>query len=133
MWLDMLAPHLSGNPLIVVKQHPGERQPRWSLLAERLSGRAEVCEFAPAHQRLPLEVFTGLVGRFTLVTSAFLRVSLNYLHGVSIENPMTDAIVEEYFPQWYGPYIKKTARDQDAYIAALAQWNGKGMLYSGGE
>lgn len=132
MWLDMLAPYLANNPLIVVKQHPGERQQRWRLLAERLAGRADVCEFSPAHQRLPLEAFTGLVERFEFVTSAFLRVSLNYLHGAAIPNPMTDTIVEKYFPLWFQPKMKKIAWQQDAYIAALARWDGKGMLYSKG-
>jgi hypothetical protein len=129
MWLDMLAAYLAGRPLIVVKPHPGERQARWPILAERLVGRAAVCEFAHTHQRLPLEVFTGLIGRFTFVTSAFLRVSLNYLHGLTIPNPMTDAMIESYFPEWFRPHIRKAARDQDGYIAALGRWDGAGMLY----
>lgn len=130
MWLDMLEPYLAGNPLIVVKRHPGETQARWPLLAERLAGRAEVCDFAPIHQRLPLEIFTGLVGRFEFVTSAFLRVSLNYMHGAIIANPMTETIVQTYFPEWFRPQMDKISRSQDRYIAALAGWDRKGMLYS---
>jgi hypothetical protein len=131
MWLDMLAPHLDGHPLIVVKPHPGESQARWPLLAERLAGNADVCEFAPVHQRMPLEIFSGLFGRFTLVTGSFLRVSLNYMHGLATPCPFTVSIIERYFPQWFQVVMKKMTENQDRYIAALAQWNGKDMLHVG--
>jgi hypothetical protein len=133
MWLDILEPHLAGHPVVVVKGHPGEHEElaRWPILAEHLAGRAEVIPFATAHKRMPLEAFSGLLGSFALVTSAFARVSLKYMSGIDIPNPLTDERIRAYFPKWFHPHITKIAQDQDAYIAALRRWSGRGMLYRG--
>jgi hypothetical protein len=80
---------------------------------------------------MPLEAFSGLLGSFALVTSAFARVSLKYMSGIDIPNPLTDERIRAYFPKWFHPHITKIAQDQDAYIAALRRWSGRGMLYRG--
>jgi hypothetical protein len=131
MWLEMLEPHLIGNPLVIIKPHPGETQSRWRLLAPLLSGRAEIVEFPRRYHRVPLEVFSELPGQFTFVTSAYLRVTLKYLHNVDIPSPMTEAVITRTFPDWFRSYISWARESQNRILGALERWDGHGLLYRG--
>jgi hypothetical protein len=124
---DFCAP----DSVIILKAHPGESLPRNEAIRASLGGDFEVVEIDPRFKRYPVELAVSLVRECKVICMSYPRLSLKYLYGIDVIQPMDDAFIERWFaPQFWRSY-KNAVTLYEKPLERLAGWDGRGVLWAG--
>jgi len=130
LYVEILRQNVAAGATVLVKPHPAEHHDR----AEAIRAAAPEYRIATLPRELrryPVELMSALVQRATCICMSYPAVSLKYLYGTEVLQPMTKAVIRKWFPQRVWDSYADALRIYDKQIAALDRWDGKSLLYRG--
>jgi hypothetical protein len=130
MYCSVLEERCEPGSVVFLKSHPGEALPRNETIRERIGGKLEVVELDKRFRRYPIEIWRELVLASTVLCMSYPVLSLKYLYDVDVVQPMDDAFIERWFPEWTWPSYKNAISTYMLPLRALPAWNGKGVLWT---
>ncbi len=131
MYCSMVKEHCDPGSVIFLKSHPGETLPRNQKIKEQLSDDFVVEELDREFKRYPIEMWKPLITQSTVICLSYPVLSLKYLYGVDVIQPMDDAFIEKWFPEWTWASYKNAVTLYMEPLKRLAQWDGQGVLWAG--
>jgi hypothetical protein len=131
MYCTILKEHCTPESVIFLKSHPGENLPRNEAIKDRLSGVFHVEELNRRFKRYPIELWKPLVAQSKVICLSYPVLSLKYLYGVDVIQPMDDAFVEKWFPEWTWASYKNAITLYMEPLKRLNNWDGKSVLWAG--
>jgi len=131
MYCTMLKEYCAPESIIFLKSHPGESLPRNEAIRGRLSGTFRVEELERRFKRYPIEMWKPLVINSKVICLSYPVLSLKYLYGVDAIQPMDEAFIEKWFPEWTWASFKNSATLYMEPLKRLGGWDGRSVLWSG--
>ena len=131
MYCSIIERNCPPGSTIIVKPHPAERLPRHEAIRARLGDRYELIEFDPRFKRYPIEFAARLARECVPIATSYPCLSLPYLYGVNIIQPMTNAFIEEWYAPKIWEFLRRSRAMMDEPRKRLVDWNGKNLLWSG--
>jgi hypothetical protein len=131
MYCTILKERCAPASVVFLKSHPGENLPRNEAIRDRLSGVFDVEELDPKFKRYPIEMWKPLVTKSTLICLSYPVLSLKYLYGIDVIQPMDEAFIEKWFPQWTWVSYKNAVTIYMEPLKRLDGWDGKSLLWAG--
>lgn len=122
--------HCVPGSVVFIKPHPGEQLPRTAAIAAGLPG-FNVVPVDARYARYPVELLKELVARSRSICMSYPALSLRYLYGADMVQPMDAAVIRRWFPQRVWESYKNAIETYDAPAQLLAQWDGISVLWSG--
>jgi hypothetical protein len=132
MYCAIIEQHCTPRSTIFLKPHPAERFRRYDAICTRLADRYELIEFDPRFRRYPIEFATRLARECTPISMSYPSVSLLYLYGVGVIQPMNKAFIEKWYAPKYWDFLRRSRAMMDEPRERLATWDGRSLLWSGG-
>ena len=113
---------------IYIKSHPMQENSKFERLNESLKNFS-LGGLPDYLNEIPLELwpFSEFKGRLVSVGAAAL--SIRFLYGIEVENPLNVQMIEKYFEPELWHLIKNDQDLMNKPVFALASWNGKSVLY----
>lgn len=133
MYCSVVKQHCEAGSLVLLKSHPGESLPRNEAIKEKLSEAFDVEELDPRFKRYPIELWRQLITESKVICMSYPVLSLKYLYGMDVIQPMDDAFIEKWFPRWTWAAYKNAATLYMEPLKKLDGWDGKGVLWAGNE
>jgi hypothetical protein len=130
MYCTVIEASCEPGAVVFLKSHPGESLPRNEELRKRLGTKFEVVELDRRFRRYPIEIWRELVLASTVVCMSYPVLSLKYLYDVDVIQPMDDAFVERWYPEWTWASYKNAVSLYMLPLRALTSWSGKGVLWA---
>lgn len=131
MWCSIIRENCNHGDIIFLKSHPGETLPRNEKITEVLGNVFEIVELDKQYKRYPIELWHDLVINCKIICPSFPILSLKYLYNIDVVQPMTDAFIEKWFPEWTWASYKNSLSLYMEPLKNLAEWDGESVLYSG--
>jgi len=131
MYCAIIEHHCSPRSTIFLKPHPAERVRRYDAIRARLGDRYELIEFDPRFRRYPIEFAARLARECTPISMSYPSVSLLYLYGVNVIQPMSKAFIEKWYAPKYWEFLRRSRAMMDEPRKRLATWDGRSLLWSG--
>jgi hypothetical protein len=132
MYCHMVADHCEPGSVVLIKSHPGVTKPLNEQIAEQLAGKYEVVVMEKKFRRYPIELWKGLVLESTTISMGYPVLSLKYLYGVDVIQPLNNEFIEHWFSPWSWRLFKKNSLS--VYMESLERlpgWDGKSVLWAG--
>lgn len=130
MYCAIIERHCEPGSVIYMKRHPSERLPKGEQVRERLAGRFEVVLLDARWMRYPIEIWEEMVRECRPICMAYPVLSLKYIYGVDVIQPLDDAFIEH----WFDPRQWQWTKDcLDLYVEParrLSEWDGHSLLWS---
>jgi len=133
MYCAIIERHCVPKSVIFLKGHPAERLPRYDALRAKIGHKFDLVDFGERFKRYPVEFATRLVRECIPICMAYPTLSLKYLHGVDVIQPMDRAFIEAWYPQKLWDYLDKANQMMVVPTQRLATWNGAETLWNGAE
>lgn len=131
MYCAVIRERCEPGSVIFLKSHPGESLPRNEQLFSRLESSFEVVILDPKFKRYPIELWRDLIINVTIICMSYPVLSLKYLYGIDVIQPMDDAFVEQWFPEWTWASYKNAVSLYMKPLEKLDTWDGNSVLWSG--
>lgn len=131
MYCAIIEQHCSPRSTIFLKPHPAERFQRYDAIRARLGDRYELIEFDPRFRRYPIEFAPRLARECTPISMSYPSVSLLYLYGVDVIQPMSKAFIKKWYAPKYWDFLRRSRAMMDEPRARLATWDRRSLLWSG--
>lgn len=131
MYCEIIERHCSQGSTIFLKPHPAEWLRRYDAISTRLGDRYELIEFDRRFKRYPIEFAVRLARECTPISMSYPSVSLRYLHGVDIVQPMSRAFIEKWYAPKYWDILRRSRAMMDEPRERLTSWDGRSLLWSG--
>ena len=129
MWRWIIETHCKPGGVVFIKSHPGETLPRNENIKECLKEKYEVYELKEEFKRYPIEFWKELLQSSTVICMSYPVLSLKYLYNINVIQPMDDAFVERWFPEWTWRSYKNSIELYMVPHKRLDAWDGKSLLY----
>lgn len=130
MYCAIINRHCEPGSIIYVKRHPSERFPKVERIQERLAGRNEVVVLNGQMMRYPIEIWDRLVRECRVICMAYPVLSLKYIYGVDVIQPMDDSFIEQWFEPRQWSWTKDSLALYTEPARRLATWDGRSVLWS---
>ncbi len=131
MYCSMVSDYCEPGGVVFLKSHPGETLSRNERITERLAGKYAVVELDKKFRRYPVELWKGLILESTVISTAYPVLSLKYLYGIDVIQPMHPEFIEHWFPQRTWALHKNNLSAYMEPLKRLPQWDGKSVLWAG--
>lgn len=131
LYASLLSERFADGATVIVKSHPAEVFPRARLLAELLKDKFSIVTPPKSLNRYPVELMPDLASRATCVCMSYPTVSLKYLYGIEVIQPMTEDVIRKWFPKRVWRSYLDALRLYKEEAAALDEWDGTSLLYRG--
>jgi hypothetical protein len=131
MYCTILKEHCTPESVVFVKSHPAESLPKNQAIKQQLSGLFQIEELDKRFKRYPIEMWKPLVINSKVICLSYPVLSLKYLHQVDVIQPMDDAFIEKWFPEWTWASYKNSRSLYMEPLKRLAAWDGRSVLWSG--
>jgi hypothetical protein len=132
MYADMVRAHCAPGGVVLVKAHPLEPAGKSAALQAALGGGYEVLELEPRFRRYPIEIWEELLRACSVVSSAYPVLSLKYVHGIDVVQPMDEAFIARWIEPEHQAWARDGLRLYMEPLARLARWDGRSVLWRGG-
>ena len=116
---------------VVLKSHPGETLPRNEAITAALTPDYEVFTIDSRFKRYPIELATELVRECRPICMSYPTLSLRYLYGIDVWQPMDAAFIEKWFPKRFWLSFKDSLLLYDEPLKRLSNWDGTTVLWRG--
>lgn len=130
MYCAVIREQCEPGSVIFLKSHPGEILPRNEKISQRLADDFEVVTLKQKLKRYPIELWMDLITNSTVICMSYPVLSLKYLYGIDVIQPMDDAFIERWFPEWTWASYKNSASLYMEPLKQLEAWDGKSVLWS---
>lgn len=131
MYASVIAKNIEKGGRILVKGHPNETYDRVKPLQEYFGDEYEVIGAPNSLKRIPIELWPSLLTDTRIICMSYPTLSLQYLYGKSVVNPVNDQFLETWFePKLWSSY-KNAHHLYEVPRKKLATWNGRGLLAKG--
>jgi hypothetical protein len=90
-----------------------------------------VIDVGGAFRRYPIELWPDLVTASTVISTMYPALSLKYLYGVEVIQPMDAAFIERWMPPSMWASFKNAVTLNMIPLQRLPGWDGASVLYSG--
>lgn len=117
--------------LIVLKGHPGEKFDRFDGVSQRLGNDFRFIKVPPHLKRIPLELWTDLIEISEFIGFSYSTVSLRYLFGKEVVNPVSPDFIARWFDKVHWESYIASQKAYQIPIHRLETWKGNGPLASG--
>lgn len=131
MYCNIIEQHCLPASTIFLKPHPAEKLRRHDAIHARLGDRYELIEFDTRFKRYPIEFAGRLVRECTPISMSYPSVSLLYLYGINVIQPMSKAFIEKWYAPKYWDFLRRSRAMMDEPRERLAKWDGRSVLWSG--
>lgn len=131
-YADVIRSHASPGAHVWIKPHPGEVMGRQAALAERLAGYCVVRSVRQEFRRIPFEIWAQHLDGIGIIAMQYPALSLKYLLGRHVIQPLDYAKIDLYFPQRIRASYKNALDLNMIPLKRLNAWDGKSPLYCGG-
>lgn len=131
MYCAVVTAHCKAGGVVFLKSHPGETLPRNQRLRERLEGAFEVVELDKRYRRYPIEIWKDLVLAATIICMSSPMLTLKYLYGIDVIQPMDEIFIESWFKEWIWRHHKIGITLYMEPLQKLPAWDGTGVLWAG--
>jgi hypothetical protein len=132
MYSTMVRQYVPSGSVVLVKGHPLEALPRGEGIQRKLKGEYDIVPLAKTYQRYPIETWKELLQRTSrIVCLTFPAISLRYLYGIEVVQPMDEVFIETWFDRWTWDSFKEFRRRLVTTLANLESWDRKSALYRG--
>ncbi|MGE3702691.1 MAG: hypothetical protein AB7G08_28580 [Hyphomicrobiaceae bacterium] len=132
MYLEIIRTNCESGSVVLVKPHPAEAGGVAERLRDVASGEFEIVATSRRFQRYPIEIWTELVRRCTVISAAYPQLSLKYAYGTDVVQPMDEAFISRWIEPGFRSWVRDGLRVYAEPLARLAQWDGSSILWSGG-
>lgn len=132
MYADMVRAHCEPGSVVLVKAHPLEAAGKCAALQAALGAGWELVETEPRLRRYPVEIWDELVHGCTVISSAYPVLSLKYVHGIDVVQPMDESFIRRWIEPAHQAWTRDGLRLYMEPLARLAHWDGRSVLWSGG-
>jgi hypothetical protein len=133
MYCAIIERHCAPESVIFLKGHPAERLSRYDALRAKIGTKFDLVDFGERFKRYPVEFATRLVRECVPICMAYPTLSLKYLHGIDVIQPMDRAFIKAWYPQKLWDYFDKAHQMMAVPTQRLATWNGAETLWNGAE
>jgi hypothetical protein len=131
MYAAVIREHCDQGSVIFLKSHPGETLPRNERISASLAGDFEVVTLDPVFKRYPIELWRDLVSCSTVICMSYPVLSLKFLYGIDVIQPMDEAFIERWFPEWTWPSYRNAVSLYMQPLESLKTWDGASILWAG--
>jgi len=131
LYSESIRKHCPPGSTIIIKPHPGEQFDRTPLLEKNLSGQYKLLKIDPAFKRYPIELFLPILKQSQVISMFYPLLSLKYLYGMDVIQPLSDEMIEKYFDQKFQESYKNAISLNAIPLTRLSNWDGKTLLYNG--
>lgn len=131
MYCDVIRERCERGSIIFLKSHPGETLPRNEQISKRLVNDFEVIALDEKFKRYPIELWLTLISNSAIICMSYPVLSLKYLYGVDVIQPMDDAFIERWFPERTWASYKNSVSLYMEPLRRLPEWDGDSVLWSG--
>ncbi len=132
MYREIVLKYCQPGSAILIKPHPLDTADKVQKIGAALGGDYDVVTIDPRFSRYPIELWDKLLRDSTVVCAAYPMLSLKYVYGIDVVQPMDEEMVE----RWVEPERRKWMRDSlrlyTQPLARLPGWDGRSVLWSGG-
>ena len=131
MNVEIIRTHIPLGSTIFIKSHPSSKFPLAEEIVNHLTNDYNVQILSNEFKRYPLELMEPLFEQSQVIAFSTVILSLNYLFGKEVINPINDSLMKKFFPvrSWYA--IEAHQQWFTGSIHNLATWDGKSILWSG--
>jgi len=131
MWVFTIKERVALGDVVFLKSHPGETLARNEAITDRIGDDYEIVELDKTYKRYPIEIWSDLVLNCRIICMSYPVLSLKYLYNIDVIQPMDDAFIERWFPEWTWASYKNSISLYMEPLIQLTDWDGKSVLYSG--
>jgi hypothetical protein len=130
MYCAIIETNCRNGDVVFLKSHPGESLPRNDRIRERIGGAFEIVALDAKYKRYPIELWEKLITSCRIACMSYPVLSLKYLYGIDVIQPMNDEFIEQWFPKWTWASYKNALSLYMEPLKRLKDWDGKGVLWS---
>ena len=130
MYCAVIRERCDPGTVIFLKSHPGETLPRNERISAILADDFEVVTLDPKFKRYPIELWRDLVSSSTVMCMSYPVLSLKYLYDIDVIQPMDDAFIERWYPEWTWASYKNAIRLYMEPLKRLPEWDGGSILWN---
>lgn len=130
MYCDIVRTHCPPGSTVFLKGHPNESSSRGERIGEILGSDFRVVSLDARFRRYPIELWRRLVHECRVISAAYPVLSLKFIYGIDVIQPMNDAFIERWFPRQVWRWLKDGLRLYMEPLKALHTWDGRTMLWS---
>jgi hypothetical protein len=131
MYVEAITGCCSSGSVVFLKSHPGETLPRNAALAEALTDQFEIVELDSQFKRYPIELWYQLIYTCHIICMSYPILSLKFLYGVDVIQPMDDLFIERWFPKRAWVSYKNSVSLYREPLLRLDSWDQTSVLWAG--
>jgi hypothetical protein len=131
MYCSIVRDLCPSKSVVFLKSHPGETLHKNQVIKDELSDAFDVVELDTRFKRYPIELWKALVMNCSTICLSYPVLSLKYLYGIDVLQPMDDVFIEKWFPEWTWASYKNSLSLYMEPLKRLPEWNGRSVLWSG--
>lgn len=128
MYAEIIKKYCKPDDIIYIKSHPGEVISRQEKIKERLSNY-KIFSIDKKYNRYPIEIWSELVYKSTIIATAYPVLSLKYLYNLDIIQPMDNVQIRNWFPKNTQNYVIGAIEQYMIPLKKLSKWDGNSPLY----
>lgn len=121
----------SKNSSILVKPHPLSNNLLSEIVCKRLEADYLVLELPSKLNQYPIEFLNNLFLQCQIIAFSSAIVTLKYFYDRKIIYPMTEQLIEKYFPEASWLQVKDFHRTYCSQLKKLSTWDEKSLLWKG--
>lgn len=131
MYCEILRQYVSPGSVVFIKSHPSELKRKADFIRKKLKNFVDVIPIKPHYCQYPIELWEDLVRSCRVISMSTPTLSLKYLYGTNVVQPMNKAFIEHWFPRWLWASYKNALSLYMEPLRRLDHWDGKSILWSG--
>lgn len=130
MYCAIIRAHCPPGCTVFLKGHPNERSSRGERVRDTLGSEFRVIPLDTRYRRYPIELWRRLVHECRVISAAYPVLSLKFIYGIDVIQPMDDAFIERWFPRQVWRWLKDGLRLYMEPLRVLPAWDGSTILWS---
>jgi hypothetical protein len=131
LYLESIRTYCPSGSLVFIKPHPGERVDKTELMQQSIGNEYILRKIDHSYKRYPIELFLPLLKRCKVLCMFYPVLSLKYLYGMDVVQPLNNQMIEKYFDRSFWRSYKNAIQLNMIPLARLENWDGKSLLYNG--
>ncbi|MBN1166539.1 MAG: hypothetical protein JXA44_05330, partial [Methanospirillaceae archaeon] len=129
MYEEIICTNIPKGSTIFIKQHPFSLSPLGEKLLKTMNDY-RVQLFPEEFRKYPIELMQPVFNHCQVIAFSATILSITYLFGQKVINPMNNHLMKNYFPEstWY--LIEDTQNFLTSTIRNLTYWDHKSIIWS---
>jgi len=131
LFIEIIKLHENEGKNIYIKRHPMQEDSKFNQIKDGLED-FYLQELPNFLDEIPIELWPLSHFRGRIYAVGTVALSLTYLYGIQVTNPLNDRLIEKYFAPEYWSLIKNDLDLMTKPLRGLGNWDGTSILYQHG-